>query len=239
MNMTKRIGMRWGIVSAGLVCAIAASSCVSEQQYNDAVNGYQREQDEKFAAQKETERLRQENQSLKSELSQDRAKALSASWNDDIQKKMSDLQSMLEERQSKAPLKDIERFDIPGVGYVFMIQDKVLFSSGSSDISEDGKKSLKTLADQISASKHGSVVVRGHTDNDPVVKQPTKERFPLGNLQLSAERAVSVAAFLIDSKIKAEDVVIAGYGEWQPVAANDSAENKRLNRRVEIFVADQ
>jgi chemotaxis protein MotB len=233
--------MRWAIVGAGLVCAIAASSCVSEQQYKEAVSGYEREQDAKFAAQKEMERLKTENQALRSELSSDKAKALSAAWNDDIQKKMSDLQQMVAERQSQgqAPLKDIERFDIPGVGYVFMIQDKVLFSSGSADISEEGKKSLKGLADQINASQHGSVVVRGHTDNDPVVKQTTKERFPMGNLQLSAERAVSVAAFMIDSKIPPQQVVIAGYGEWQPVADNNSAENKRLNRRVEIFVADQ
>jgi len=239
MNTTKRSGMRWAIVGAGLVCAMATISCVSEQQYNDAVNGYQREQDEKFAAQKEMERLKSENTALKSELRSDKGKALAAAWNDDVQKKMSDLQRMLEERQSQAPLKDIERFDIPGVGYVFMIQDKVLFSSGSADISEEGKKSLKGLADQINASQHGSVVVRGHTDNDPVVKQSTKERFPMGNLQLSAERAVSVAAFMIDSKIPPSQVVIAGYGEWQPVADNNSADNKRLNRRVEIFVADQ
>jgi chemotaxis protein MotB len=71
------------------------------------------------------------------------------------------------------------------------------------------------------------------------VKPATVEKFPHGNLQLSSARAVEVAAALIGTKrVEARDVTVAGFGPYEPLKPNDSAENKRLNRRVEIFVAD-
>ena len=82
--------------------------------------------------------------------------------------------------------------------------------------------------------------MRGHTDSDPVSKPATKEKFPHGNLELSAMRAVNVAAELSGSdKVPARDVVVVGFGQYDPVKENTSADNKRLNRRVEIFVSDR
>jgi chemotaxis protein MotB len=81
--------------------------------------------------------------------------------------------------------------------------------------------------------------VRGHTDSDPVSKPSTKQKFPHGNLQLSAMRAVEVAAALAGTdKVKSRDIVVAGFGQHDPLKKNDNADNKRMNRRVEIFVAD-
>ena len=59
-----------------------------------------------------------------------------------------------------------------------------------------------------------------------------------GNLQLSASRAVEVGAFLTKSGVSQEKVVVAGFGPAEPVAPNDTADHKRKNRRVEIFVLD-
>src|SRR5262249_5789392 len=124
--------------------------------------------------------------------------------------------------------------------YVLMVQDKILFDSGSADLSEAGKQSIQTLAAQIAEKAHGRVWVRGHTDTDPVAKPATKEKFPHGNLQLSAARAVEVGAALVTSgKVDARDLVVMGFGPYDPVKPNSSAENKRLNRRVEIFVSDR
>lgn len=155
-----------------------------------------------------------------------------------------ELESRLSELQQRIdslgrPLQDIERFSVEG-GYVLMVQDKILFDSGSADISTEGKKALDKVAAEIDGQPHGKIWVRGHTDSDQVSKPATKERFPHGNLQLSAARAVEVAAQLIASKkVKASDVAVAGFGPHDPVKPNNSAENKRMNRRVEIFVADR
>ena len=52
-------------------------------------------------------------------------------------------------------------------------------------------------------------------------------------------RAVNVAAELTGSgKVRARDVVIAGFGEYDPIKPNSGADNKRLNRRVEIFLRE-
>ena len=98
---------------------------------------------------------------------------------------------------------------------------------------------LAGLAAQIKSQAHGRIFVRGHSDSDPIKKPATLKRFPKGNLQLSSERAVSVARILIDDgKLSAKMVTTMGFGPHQPVKPNNSADNKRLNRRVEIFVAD-
>ena len=68
----------------------------------------------------------------------------------------------------------------------------------------------------------------------------TRRRFPHGNLQLSASRAVEVAALLMDvGSLPERKIQVAGLGSSNPVAANDTPANKQLNRRVEIVVLDE
>jgi chemotaxis protein MotB len=120
------------------------------------------------------------------------------------------------------------------------VQDKILFDSGSAELSADGKKALTKIASEIDAQPHGRIWVRGHTDSDKVSKPATKEKFPHGNLQLSAARAVEVASELVTSgKVPARDVAVIGFGPYDPIRKNDTADNKRMNRRVEIFVSDK
>ena len=150
--------------------------------------------------------------------------------------RLDDLASMIDGMDR--PLEDVERFEVEG-GYILMIQDRILFDSGSADLGDEGAAALAQLSSEIAGAPHGKIFVRGHTDSDPVKKPQTRQRFPHGNLQLSAERAVSVAAYLIDqTSVSAQDVVVMGFGSWKPVRPNDSAETKRMNRRVEIFVSD-
>ncbi len=237
MMTTKRNGRRWTFTGACLAGVMLTSSCATQQQYDEAIANWKNEQNQRIAAEDRAANLEQENSTLQAQLRQDQKQALNATYGDAMSR-LAELQKQLAERQSEGPIRDIERIPLEG-GYAFVIQDKVLFASGSAEISPEGKTALKGLADQINSQAHGRILVRGHTDNDPIVKPATKDRFPLGNLQLSAERAVSVAALLIDSKISGKDVVVAGYGEHEPVAGNDSADNKRLNRRVEIVVSDE
>ena len=77
----------------------------------------------------------------------------------------------------------------------------------------------------------GQIHIEGYTDTDPI-KTVT---FP-SNFELSAARAKSVAGVLKPNLTKGERLTVAGKGADNPVAANDTADNKAKNRRVEISI---
>lgn len=118
-------------------------------------------------------------------------------------------------------------------GPVVRIQDQILFRSGSQSVSNEGKALLAKLAPTL-LSSGAKLRVEGHTDSDPV--KVSADKYPHGNLDLSAERALEVASLLIEDGVPAERVSLAGYGEFRPVAANDTPEGKKKNRRVEIVL---
>jgi chemotaxis protein MotB len=124
-------------------------------------------------------------------------------------------------------------------GYMFMVSEKVLFSSGSEMVNKAGRNALlqQVVAD-IKLKPHGRIWVRGHTDSVPVAKASTLKKFPHGNIQLSTARALEVASILTGAGgIPKQDVVVAGFGPHEPLVANDTPEHRKLNRRVEIYVA--
>ncbi|MCH2107314.1 MAG: OmpA family protein, partial [Planctomycetes bacterium] len=133
---------------------------------------------------------------------------------------------------------DISFYSFNDGSYLIRVQDQVLFDSGSAEINEAGRKALIDVCTQINGNPHGRIWVRGHTDNDPVKRPATLAKFPHGNLQLSAARAVEVAMVMItDGEIGADDISVMGFGEHMPLKENNSADNKRYNRRVEIYVS--
>jgi chemotaxis protein MotB len=239
-NCSASIHARASALASALVPLLAIgtfSSCVSQKQYDDAVELARYNQTSLHEKEKSNAELQAENERLKRQLATNDVNALSAGYSGDLDSRLSELQSKID--NLGRPLQDIERFDVEG-GYVLMVQDKILFESGSDALSAEGRKALTNIAGDINAKPHGRIWVRGHTDSDPVSKPATKEKFPNGNLELSAMRAVTVGAELAKSgKVKEHDIVVAGFGQYDPVKPNSSSDNKRLNRRVEIFVADQ
>ena len=74
--------------------------------------------------------------------------------------------------------------------------------------------------------------MEGHTDNEPIKYSGWKS-----NWELSTARATSVLHYLVDDKgVNPKLVKAVGYGEFRPVAANDTPEGRQLNRRVEIVI---
>ena len=154
---------------------------------------------------------------------------------DDLADALADLESRLQGMPAVAA-GDVSVLWAPE-GRLVRIGDEVLFDSGSTVIKARGKEILGQIADEL-ASGGLSIRVEGHTDSDKVKKQASK--FPYGNLQLSAMRAVVVADFLTQTTgVEPAHMSVAGYGASRPLAANDTAENKRRNRRVEILILDQ
>ena len=111
---------------------------------------------------------------------------------------------------------------------------QVLFPSGSEELTDEGRKSLVEVAKILRTMRGRRFIVAGHTDNVPVAT----ERFP-SNWALSAARAVEVTSALIRGGLRPEQLVAAGYSEYDPVARNETVSGRQENRRIEIILEPQ
>lgn len=107
----------------------------------------------------------------------------------------------------------------------------ILFASGRADLSKDGEAALTEVLAILLEFKDRRFMIAGHTDNVKI-----KSRKFGSNWELSAARAISVVEFMIENGFAPENLAAAGYGEFDPVAPNDTPENKQLNRRIEIVL---
>ena len=109
--------------------------------------------------------------------------------------------------------------------------DRVLFRTGSAEISAYGRQVIAALAPTI-ARLSNQVLVEGHTDNVPL-NSPG-----YNNWNLSTDRAVAVVRLLQEVfGIAPTRLVAIGYGEYQPRASNDTVHGRSLNRRVELLIS--
>jgi chemotaxis protein MotB len=113
--------------------------------------------------------------------------------------------------------------------------DKILFPSGSAEIGKNGKKVLDKVVSILKDIKDKRIQIEGHTDNVPIVSD-LKKRFPT-NWELSTARATEVVRYLQEAGgIDPRLLSATGYGEYMPVAPNDTDEGKHKNRRIEIVL---
>lgn len=111
---------------------------------------------------------------------------------------------------------------------VIVVKGDGLFAAASATLVPEREALMKRIAEALAAVP-GAVLVTGHTDSVPI----RTARFP-SNWHLSEERARSVAQLLIASGVPADRVRAEGRADGEPVAPNDTRENRALNRRVEI-----
>jgi chemotaxis protein MotB len=223
-----------------LAVLVASPACVARSRHDDAlaeVKYFQRMYQDlsSFHGQCEATIAR-----LQGELALYEGKVpLEAVATKDIDERLAHLKELTEAigTSSGAAPGDVEFLAVEG-GYGVRVTDAVLFDSGSAEIRPEGREILLKVAQQIATRPYQRVWVRGHTDSDPVVRPETVQRFPRGNLQLSAARAVEVSAQLAASGVAQEKLVVAGFGPNEPVVPNRTPEDKRRNRRVEIFVLE-
>jgi chemotaxis protein MotB len=127
----------------------------------------------------------------------------------------------------KAKLQMTER------GLVITFVSEIFFDSGKDMVKEDGKLTLGKVAEVLKKDVPNSpVAVEGHTDNDPIRHSGWKS-----NWELSSSRALAVLHYLIDQcRVNPQMLSANGYGQYHPVVANDTPQNKGKNRRVEIVI---
>ena len=114
---------------------------------------------------------------------------------------------------------------------VIQLPQDILFQSGSATIGSDGRQTLGEVAAVLADLEDRTFQVEGHTDNVPIATA----RFP-SNWELSSARALSVVRLLVENGVPPQNLSGAGYGEFQPRAANDTPDTRRLNRRIEIVM---
>jgi chemotaxis protein MotB len=107
----------------------------------------------------------------------------------------------------------------------------VLFDSGQAELSRDGQMALMEVAVVLRDLPGRKFMVVGHTDNVPL-----KNSVYSDNWALSAARALNVVRFLVTTGIKPENLVAAGYGEFDPIKTNKSEPGRKANRRIEIVL---
>jgi len=125
---------------------------------------------------------------------------------------------------------DIEVNVEKGVVYI-SLSDKVLFKTGSYQISSRANEILGKVAKVINGKPNFEAMVEGHTDNVPY-----RSGVLLDNWDLSVKRATAIVRALQDLGIAPERLVAAGRGEYDPLVPNTTAENRATNRRTRILV---
>src|SRR5699024_2189163 len=119
-------------------------------------------------------------------------------------------------------------------GVVFVsISDKLLFRSGSYQVSNEAKAVLKKVATVVNDKPDIEFMVEGHTDSDKVLEGSHL----VDNWDLSTKRATAIVRILQnDYNVDPTRMTAAGRGEYIPLASNSTSEGKAKNRRTRIVV---
>ena len=112
------------------------------------------------------------------------------------------------------------------------LSDKMVFTSGSTDISPRAKEVLAKVATVINAKPEMEVLVEGHTDNVPIVKECIKD-----NWDLSVLRATAITRVLQkDYAVNPARITAGGRAEYVPLVDSDTPEARSTNRRTRIVI---
>ncbi len=143
-----------------------------------------------------------------------------------IQRQLQELQDMLKRMGLEGEFK----IAYEAIGIRLILQEKLLFESGSADIKPEMRPVLDKLY-EIIKDLPNSVEVEGHTDSIPI----STERFP-SNWELSTARASTIVRYFIAKGINPERLKASGYADTRPIASNTTPEGRAQNRRVEIVI---
>ncbi len=108
------------------------------------------------------------------------------------------------------------------------LSQQLLFEVGSDRIDAKGRDAINKLAEVLNVNPDIAITVEGHTDSDGSAER---------NWDLSVSRATSVVKILTRAGVDPTRITASGRALYDPVAPNDSPENKALNRRTEIILS--
>jgi flagellar motor protein MotB len=149
-------------------------------------------------------------------------------------------QELSQVREQKSRIEQKLRSLAPQAAYSIddgkvILQGEVLFDSGSDALKPAGAALMteigRSLAGLLASDKGQMVLIGGHTDDRPI-----HDAHFGSNWELSAARALAVAAVLRRAGVPAPSLVAAGFGEHHPRASNADEGGRAQNRRIEVLV---
>lgn len=149
-----------------------------------------------------------------------------------LEQEVDRLSQIKAELQKKLKGVDGVSFNRDERGLVVTFLDEVLFDSGKAKIKSSAYSSLDKVAEVLTSKASDlNIGVEGHTDNEPIKRSGWQS-----NWELSTARATSVLHYLVAKGVSPERLAAIGYGEYRPVASNETKDGRRKNRRVEIVI---
>lgn len=142
-------------------------------------------------------------------------------------------EELLSKMKSEVDKGQITISELKGKLTVNMV-DAILFDSGKAEVKDEGMQILQKVVDILKNVTDKAIRVEGHTDNVKI-GEILARRYPT-NWELSSSRAVNVARFLQDQGLNPENLRAVAFGEYSPVADNDTEEGRARNRRIEIVL---
>jgi chemotaxis protein MotB len=154
----------------------------------------------------------------------------------EVQKTSKTYENLLDSMKSEISKGEVTISELKGKLTVNLVES-VLFDSGKAEVKPNGLIVLQKVIDILKNLKDKSIRIEGHTDNVPIVGALAR-KYPT-NWELSAARAINVARYLQQQGIDPALLAAVGYGEYKPVAANDTDEGRAKNRRIEIVLVSK
>lgn len=223
--------------SLSLVVVLGLAGCVSSSKFNRLKAEQSLLQTEKATLQKQADELAQDNARLKGDIDRLQAETQSLAAERDSLEKTHEETVTQYDTVVKQLSQEVNKGNLQIRQYKNMltvdVAEKIFFDLGSATIKPSGKEVLKKVGEAMANYPDKVIRVVGHTDNVPL-------RGRITNWELSAMRATHVVRFLQDvCQIDPHRLVAAGRSEYQPVAPNDTPENRQKNRRIEITLMDK
>ena len=149
------------------------------------------------------------------------------------QEQLAEAQGRVEELIAVNELENQLETQMTSEGLLITIRDSVLFASGSANINAEYAGVANELSEILAFNPARNVVITGHTDNVPMNTSEFES-----NWELSVLRAVNFLKIIVDSNpsLDSKYFSVKGFGEFSPIASNDTAEGRAKNRRVEVLV---
>ncbi len=153
----------------------------------------------------------------------------------EVQEEMDDIYSKVKEIVDSKGLTQDVQVEKVGPGVLLRFKDEILFDVGQADLKANAKNTLQRIGEILKAHDK-NIRIEGHTDNVPI----NTSRFR-SNWELSTSRAISVVRYFTEElpaeqRLDPKKFEVSGYGEYHPIAANDSEQNRQKNRRIEITI---
>ncbi len=148
------------------------------------------------------------------------------------QQSLGETQQKLDDFIAAHELENVFETKMTDEGLLVTIRDNVLFEMGQSEVSAEQVQLAREVSNLLVFDRPRQVVITGHTDDVPINNAQYSS-----NWELSVMRAVNFLKIIVENEeVDAVNFSAKGYGEYQPIADNKTAEGRSKNRRVEVLI---